>query len=548
MSNEWFVKTGDDIKGPFSQSALQEMARAGFVRKGDLVRDGDNGNWTEAGALQSLFPPSEDGGFEELTSLDDLNVDFGAADSGPQELTDLDDLNITLSSESESASEPEVAMSLDDLAMDVVGSESESAPPPRSRVPAASEKSQADTTDDPILEPEPELVEELPPLSAPDVVTPPSPETTPNETAKTKPPEKLWFCTIGGTEYGPVKASELATWAKEKRLTQSDYIRTTDSAEWVQATTMPELFRSSDPHPVQAAAPPPPVQMMPPAGYAQPYPMAPPPPDKTLKSQPSPPIEAEESKPAANEPVAPKPAAPKPVDQKPASVGSTGAADAAPSNTFGSLLQDMNTQALKAQMGMGSPSPMPGRMPPSSPSRHTSSSSSSGGGASFSLDPLKEFVAEKPMVVALLGLAIPILLWMYWPFGSSAGQAEYDTVMVAYQEFKEARDNGGDLDALENKTQTQFDPLIKNWEENAIGDAFALKAILFATRDGLLLMFEDSREKPGDAEKLFLEQMKEARSYLDGGEPIGDDDEDDDDEDEGDEGDEGGEREGEGEV
>jgi hypothetical protein len=199
--------------------------------------------------------------------------------------------------------------------------------------------------------------------------------------------------------------------------------------------------------------------------------------------------------------------APKPVEENPTPAVSK-------PNTTGALMQDANAQAIRAQMGMGAPAASPTRMPAG---RSSSSSSSSSGKSSLSLDALKEFAQEKPVVLVLLGLAMPILLWMYWPFGAGSGQAEYDSVMIVYEEFKKARDAGGDgMDQLKTKTEAQYQPLIERWQKTAIGEnKRALKSVLFATRDGLIPMFRDSREKPGKSEKIFLDEMKNAKAHLD---------------------------------
>lgn len=530
MSTEWFIKTGDEIKGPFLQSALEEMARAGFIHKEDFVRGGDHGDWAVAGSLENLFPPAAEGGLEELTSLDDLNVDFGGGDSEPEELTNLDDLDITLSSGNESSDEPQLATSLDDFMVDITGPESEPAPSPKAGVPVAVEESL------PEVPRQTEPVEESSPV--PDPVTPPLQPAVPAIA-----PEALWFCSIRGIQYGPVQIAQLTDWAMQGLLTQTDFIRATDSMDWIPVATMPQIF-SGHPAPVQGAAPQPDMPQQPVAA-SQPAVNLPPPPKKKPKpkppvevkeSKPKPPVKVEESKPvpekpipkepAAEKPTAPEPvakepavpepvaAAPKPVEEKPTPAVSK-------PNTTGALMQDANAQAIRAQMGMGAPAASAAASPARLPAgRSSSSSSSSSGESSLSLNALKEFAREKPVVLVLLGLAMPILLWMYSPFGAGSGQSEYDSVMVVYEEFKKARDAGGDgiMDQLKTKTEAQFKPLIARWQKTAIGEnKRALKFVLFATRDGLMLMFDDSREKPGKSEKIFLDEMENAKSHLGGG-------------------------------
>lgn len=55
MAN-WYVKRGTQIAGPLTQQRLVELAAQGKIQVSDLIREGENGHFTQAGQIPGLIP------------------------------------------------------------------------------------------------------------------------------------------------------------------------------------------------------------------------------------------------------------------------------------------------------------------------------------------------------------------------------------------------------------------------------------------------------------------------------------------------------------
>jgi hypothetical protein len=53
---EWFIKQGEQEKGPLTSADIRKLAAAGELQPGDLVRKSDMTKWAKATAIKGLFP------------------------------------------------------------------------------------------------------------------------------------------------------------------------------------------------------------------------------------------------------------------------------------------------------------------------------------------------------------------------------------------------------------------------------------------------------------------------------------------------------------
>lgn len=58
MSSEWFVRRGQQVRGPFDSDQLRAFARAGKLLSADEVRQGVAGAWFPAASVRGLFIPA----------------------------------------------------------------------------------------------------------------------------------------------------------------------------------------------------------------------------------------------------------------------------------------------------------------------------------------------------------------------------------------------------------------------------------------------------------------------------------------------------------
>jgi hypothetical protein len=59
MSAEWYIQKNESQVGPFSPKQLRELALAGKLQADDLVRKGDEGDFTPASRINGLFAPDQ---------------------------------------------------------------------------------------------------------------------------------------------------------------------------------------------------------------------------------------------------------------------------------------------------------------------------------------------------------------------------------------------------------------------------------------------------------------------------------------------------------
>ena len=55
MATEWYVRVGSAEQGPFTSSALKQLALQGKVAPDTLVKRGTSGSWVPASAVRGLF-------------------------------------------------------------------------------------------------------------------------------------------------------------------------------------------------------------------------------------------------------------------------------------------------------------------------------------------------------------------------------------------------------------------------------------------------------------------------------------------------------------
>jgi hypothetical protein len=55
MPGSWFVRRGDQEKGPFSSSKLRQLAASGRLRPEDAIRKDGHQEWVNASAVRGLF-------------------------------------------------------------------------------------------------------------------------------------------------------------------------------------------------------------------------------------------------------------------------------------------------------------------------------------------------------------------------------------------------------------------------------------------------------------------------------------------------------------
>ena len=55
MANEWYVRRGETVYGPFTPSRLRDLATSAKIVRDDQVRAGKEGQWTAASNVNGLF-------------------------------------------------------------------------------------------------------------------------------------------------------------------------------------------------------------------------------------------------------------------------------------------------------------------------------------------------------------------------------------------------------------------------------------------------------------------------------------------------------------
>lgn len=81
MAEQWQVRRGESVHGPFTAAQLRELARRGKLRADDLVRKAEREEWTRAARLEGLFPgkPAAPADLEEDAAAEDVFAALAAA-------------------------------------------------------------------------------------------------------------------------------------------------------------------------------------------------------------------------------------------------------------------------------------------------------------------------------------------------------------------------------------------------------------------------------------------------------------------------------------
>ena len=85
MSEQWHVRRGEAVHGPFTATQLRELARRGKLRADDLVRKEGREVWGPASALKGLFPEpptTPTAGIDSNAAEEDLFAAMAAASAG----------------------------------------------------------------------------------------------------------------------------------------------------------------------------------------------------------------------------------------------------------------------------------------------------------------------------------------------------------------------------------------------------------------------------------------------------------------------------------
>lgn len=92
MANQWQIRQGQAIHGPFTDTQLRQLFQAGRINAETSVRNGENAVWQKAGAVSELSngSPSSDGASESIDSIvDEVLGSVTPTPSGNQPFSEL---------------------------------------------------------------------------------------------------------------------------------------------------------------------------------------------------------------------------------------------------------------------------------------------------------------------------------------------------------------------------------------------------------------------------------------------------------------------------
>ena len=131
---------------------------------------------------------------------------------------------------------------------------------------------------------------------------------------------------------------------------------------------------------------------------------------------------------------------------------------------------------------------------------------------------MKSLAQVSPLLLAVLVVCVLIQGWRWLAADSRDAAADYSTLSAHYQELLKLRQNAASPEQwkrFEQRVRADLEPMVEQLEGMTTSKEPAQQQILFAARDGLLMMLDQSPQKPGVAEaREFIPAMREAHTLL----------------------------------